>query len=73
MTTITIGGKVVIVNSNTPMICDGLSALEFVSNIGYEHNCQNKRPYKEDNVRFEAAFKELLDSEYLTLIKTLSE
>ena len=34
-------GKVVVVNSEVPIILDGQSALEFAVNIGYEHDCNN--------------------------------
>lgn len=34
-------GKVAIVSSDTPIIADGQSALDFVVNIGYEHDCRN--------------------------------
>jgi len=52
MKTKTIDGKVVIVNSEIPIITDGQSALDFVVNIGYEHDCReiaiNKAAIGED-------------------------
>ena len=41
MTTKTMAGKVVIAYSETPIIFDGQSALNFAANIGYEHDCHN--------------------------------
>ena len=46
MTTKTINGKVVIVNSDVPIITDGQSALDFAVNIGYEHDCRDIAVYK---------------------------
>ena len=52
MTTKTINGSVVIVNSDVPIILDGQSALDFAVNIGYEHGCHdiavNKAAVTED-------------------------
>jgi len=33
--------KIAIVNSNTPIISDGQSALDFTGSIAYEHDCRN--------------------------------
>ena len=48
-------GKVAVANSEEPIIIDGQSALEFVMNIGYEHNCRriavNKAAVAEDFFR----------------------
>jgi hypothetical protein len=48
-------GKIAIVNSDTVVIFDGQSALEFVSNIFYEHDCLriavNKDAISEDFFR----------------------
>ena len=44
MTTKTIttdNGNIVIVNSETPIITDGQSALDFIMSIGYEHDCRS--------------------------------
>ena len=41
MTTKTIDGKVVVVNSEASIINDGQSALDFAVNIGCEHDCHN--------------------------------
>jgi len=46
MTTKTINGKVVIVNSDVPIITNGQSALDFAVNIGYEHDCRDIAVYK---------------------------
>jgi len=46
MTTKTINNKVVLVNSDVPIITDGQSALDFVVNIGYEHDCRDIAVYK---------------------------
>jgi len=47
--------KIVVVNSDTPIICDGQSALDFTLYIGYDHNCQrivvNKAAISEDFFR----------------------
>lgn len=37
----TANGKLAIVNSDTPLISDGQSALDFTANIAYEHDCRN--------------------------------
>lgn len=34
-------GKVAVVNSDTPIITDGQSALDFAASVGYEHNCHS--------------------------------
>ena len=34
-------GKIALVNSDTVIISDGQSALDFVATIGYEHDCRN--------------------------------
>ena len=34
-------GKAAVVNSDTPIINDGQSALELAVNIGYEHDCRD--------------------------------
>ena len=42
MTTKTINtsnGNIVVVDTDAPIISDGQSALDFIMNIGYEHNC----------------------------------
>ena len=44
MTTKTIetsNGNIVFVDADTPIISDGQSALDFIMNIGYEHNCHS--------------------------------
>jgi len=41
MTTKVIKGSVIVVRSDAPVIFDGQSALDFVVNIGYEHDCRN--------------------------------
>ena len=46
MTAKTIDGKVVVVNSDVPVITDGQSALDFAANIVYEHDCRNIALYK---------------------------
>lgn len=33
--------KIVIVNSDIPLISDGQSTLDFTANIAYEHDCRN--------------------------------
>ena len=33
--------KIAVINSDTPLIIDGQSALDFAVNIGYEHDCRN--------------------------------
>ena len=44
--------KIAVVNSELPIISDGQSALEFLMNIGYEHNCRsiavNREAFVED-------------------------
>ena len=35
------GGRIVLINSDIPLISDGQSALDFFINIGYEHGCSN--------------------------------
>jgi len=48
----TTSGNIAIVNSDTPIITDGQSALDFAVNIAYAHNCRNiaidKRVLSED-------------------------
>ena len=45
-------GKIASCNSNEVIIKDGQSALDFIANIGYEHNCRhivvNKQAVCED-------------------------
>ena len=52
MTTKIIDGKVAVAYSEKPIILDGQSALDFVANIGYEHDCHsivvNKAAVAED-------------------------
>ena len=47
--------KVAVVNSDTPIINDGQSALDFAVNMGYEHDCRhiivNKEAISEDFFR----------------------
>jgi len=47
--------KIVVINSDIPIINNGQSALDFMLNIGYEHNCQcivvNKAAISEDFFR----------------------
>ncbi|MCL1913377.1 MAG: DUF4180 domain-containing protein [Eubacteriaceae bacterium] len=46
------GGKIALINSDTPLITDGQSALDFAVNIGYEYDCHsiivNKAAITED-------------------------
>jgi len=39
-------GKIVVVDADAPIISDGQSALDFIMNIGYAHNCHNIAVYK---------------------------
>jgi len=45
-------GKVIVVNSDVPIINDGQSALDFAVSIGYEYDCRslavNKKAVSED-------------------------
>ena len=34
-------GNIVIVETDVPIISDGQTALDFIMNIGYEHNCHS--------------------------------
>ena len=42
----TSNGNIVIVDTDAPIILDGQSALDFIMNIGYEHDCHNIAVYK---------------------------
>ena len=46
VTTKVIGGKIVIANSDIPLILDGQSALDFAANVGHENNCYNIAVHK---------------------------
>ena len=49
MTTKTINtstGNIAVIDADAPIISDGQSALDFIMNIGYEHNCHNIAVYK---------------------------
>jgi hypothetical protein len=49
MTTKTVNtskGSIVVVDADAPIISDGQSALDFIVNIVYEHNCHNIAVHK---------------------------